>query len=55
MTEQKMIAEKSLKEVAEKSGYWEDSIVTEEVPGTNNYTDAEDYHDNYYDNNPNQP
>ncbi|GIR30237.1 MAG: hypothetical protein CM15mP44_5200 [Candidatus Neomarinimicrobiota bacterium] len=21
----------------------------------NNYSDAEDYHDNYYDNNPNQP
>ena len=51
--EQKVIAEKSLKE-AEKSGYWEDSIVTE-ITKLNNYTDAEDYHDNYYDNNPNQP
>ena len=51
--EQKMIAEKSLKE-AEKSGYWENSIVTE-ITKLNNYTDAEDYHDNYYDNNPNQP
>ena len=48
-----MIAEKSLKE-AEKSGYWENSIVTE-ITKLNNYTDAEDYHDNYYDNNPNQP
>ena len=44
---------KSLKE-AEKSGYWENSIVTE-ITKLNNYTDAEDYHDNYYDNNPNQP
>ena len=51
--EQKLIAEKSLKE-AEKSGYWENSIVTE-ITKLNNYTDAEDYHDNYYDNNPNQP
>ena len=51
--EQKMIAEKSLKE-AEKSGYWKGSIVTE-ITKLNNYTDAEDYHDNYYDNNPNQP
>ena len=51
--EQKVIAEKSLKE-AEKSGYWENSIVTE-ITKLNNYTDAEDYHDNYYDNNPNQP
>ena len=51
--EQKVIAEKSLKE-AEKSGYWENSIVTE-ITKLNNYNDAEDYHDNYYDNNPNQP
>ena len=51
--EQKVIAEKSLKE-AEKSGYWDNSIVTE-ITKLNNYTDAEDYHDNYYDNNPNQP
>ena len=51
--EQKLTAEKSLKE-AEKSGYWENSIVTE-ITKLNNYTDAEDYHDNYYDNNPNQP
>ena len=26
-----------------------------EITKLNNYTDAEDYHDNYYDNNPNQP
>ena len=51
--EQKLIAEKSLKE-AKKSGYWENSIVTE-ITKLNNYTDAEDYHDNYYENNPNQP
>ena len=51
--EQKMIAQKSLIE-ADKSGYWENSIVTE-ITKLNNYTDAEDYHDNYYDNNPNQP
>ena len=51
--EQRLIAEKSLEE-AEKSGYWENSIVTE-ITKLNNYTDAEDYHDNYYDNNPNQP
>ena len=51
--DQRLIAEKSLKE-AEKSGYWENSIVTE-ITKLNNYTDAEDYHDNYYDNNPNQP
>ena len=48
-----MIAQKSLIE-ADKSGYWENSIVTE-ITKLNNYTDAEDYHDNYYDNNPNQP
>ena len=51
--DQRLIDEKSLKE-AEKSGYWENSIVTE-ITKLNNYTDAEDYHDNYYDNNPNQP
>ena len=51
--EQRLIAEKSLEE-AEKSGYWENSIVTE-ITKLNNYNDAEDYHDNYYDNNPNQP
>jgi len=51
--EQKKIAINS-KEKANKSGYWSDKIVTE-VTKIFNYTDAEDYHNNYYDNNPNQP
>ena len=51
--EQKMAAVKSKNE-AGKSGYWDDEIVTE-ISEINNYSDAEDYHDNYYDNNPNQP
>jgi peptide-methionine (S)-S-oxide reductase len=51
--EQKMTAVKSKSE-ADKSGYWDDEIVTE-ISEINNYSDAEDYHDNYYDNNPNQP
>ena len=50
---QKMIAIKSKNE-ANKSGYWDDEIVTE-ISEINNYSDAEDYHNNYYDNNPNQP
>ena len=51
--EQKKIAINS-KEKANKSGYWSDKIVTE-VTKIFNYSDAEDYHNNYYDNNPNQP
>ena len=51
--EQKMTAIKSKSE-ADKSGYWVDEIVTE-IAEIYNYSDAEDYHDNYYDNNPNQP
>ncbi len=51
--EQKEIAEKS-KKYADSSEYWKDPIVTE-ISLLNNYSDAEDYHDNYYDNNPNQP
>jgi peptide-methionine (S)-S-oxide reductase len=51
--EQKIIAIKS-KEKAGKSGYWQNTIVTE-VTNLFNYSDAEDYHNNYYDNNPNQP
>ncbi len=51
--EQKMTAVKSKSE-ADKSGYWDDEIVTE-IAEIYNYSDAEDYHDNYYDNNPNQP
>ena len=50
---QKMTAIKSKSE-ADKSGYWDDEIVTE-IAEIYNYSDAEDYHNNYYDNNPNQP
>ena len=50
---QEEIAKKS-KVDAVKSGYWDNEIVTE-VTLLNNYYDAEDYHDNYYNNNPNQP
>ena len=50
---QEEIAKKS-KVDANKSGYWDNEIVTE-VTFLNNYYDAEDYHDNYYNNNPNQP
>lgn len=50
---QREIAEKS-KIDADKSGYWDNKIVTE-ITLLNNYSDAEDYHDNYYNNNPNQP
>ena len=50
---QREIAEKS-KLDADKSGYWDNMIVTE-ITRLNNYYDAEDYHDNYYNNNPNQP
>ena len=50
---QEEIAKKS-KVDADKSGYWDNEIVTE-VTLLNNYYDAEDYHDNYYINNPNQP
>ena len=50
---QREIAEKSMID-ADKSGYWDNKIVTE-ISLLNNYYDAEDYHDNYYNNNPNQP
>ena len=50
---QEEIAKKS-KIDADKSGYWDNEIVTE-VTLLNNYYDAEDYHDNYYNDNPNQP
>jgi len=39
---------------AEQSGNWEGPIVTE-ITEINNYTDAEDYHNDYYNNNTNQP
>ena len=50
---QKDEANKS-KTLANKSGYWKDDIVTEIIE-INNYTDAEDYHHNYYNDNPYQP
>ncbi|PAU94107.1 peptide-methionine (S)-S-oxide reductase [Aliifodinibius salipaludis] len=48
---QKEIAEKSL-EKTDQSDLWEDPIVTEIEPLTN-YSVAENYHQNYYENNPN--
>ena len=52
-SEQSNIAHESKKK-ADLSGYWKNPIVTEIVE-LNNYSDAEDYHDNYYDQNPYQP
>ena len=49
--EQKEIAEKSLKKTDE-SDLWADPIVTEITP-VSNYSTAEDYHQNYFNNNPN--
>ena len=51
--EQKRLAEK-YKEELNKSGAWDKPIVTEIKPFTNFYP-AENYHQNYYDNNPAQP
>jgi|SRR5699024_5174042 len=48
---QKAIAEASLKET-DNSGLWEDPIVTDIEP-LSNYSRAENYHQNYYENNPN--
>ncbi|MDO3694839.1 peptide-methionine (S)-S-oxide reductase MsrA [Wenyingzhuangia sp. chi5] len=48
--EQKIIAQKVTKDVQQ---YFEDSIVTEISPLIN-YFDAEDYHQNYYKQNPNE-
>ncbi|HYF02886.1 MAG TPA: peptide-methionine (S)-S-oxide reductase MsrA [Patescibacteria group bacterium] len=50
--EQKEIAEKYKEQLA-ASGTWKDPIVTEIVPFKKFYK-AEDYHQNYYNNNPNQ-
>ena len=50
---QKTIATES-KNGADESGYWPDPIVTEVIE-INNYSNAEDYHHNYYNDNPNQP
>lgn len=49
--EQKRIAEKSLAET-DASGLWDDPIVTEISP-LKNYSTAENYHQDYYENNPN--
>jgi peptide-methionine (S)-S-oxide reductase len=51
--EQKALAENS-KTKADESEYWSNAIVTEIVK-INNYSDAEDNHDNYYRENPYQP
>lgn len=48
---QKEIAEESLKKT-DRSGLWGAPIVTEITPLTN-YSTAEDYHQNYFNNNPN--
>lgn len=48
---QKRIAEKSLKET-DQSVLWKDPIVTEIEP-ISNYSEAENYHQDYYENNPN--
>ena len=50
---QKEIAINS-KEQADRSGYWNNKIVTE-ISEIHNYSDAEDYHNDYYQNNLNQP
>ena len=52
-TKQKEIAINSKKN-ADESKYWKNKIVTE-IKEILNYSDAEDYHNDYYDNNPNQP
>lgn len=49
--EQKEIAEQSLKKT-DQSGLWEDPIVTEIEP-LSNYSEADNYHQDYYENNPN--
>lgn len=49
--QQKEIAEKSL-EKTDDTDLWDDPIVTEITP-LSNYSTAEDYHQNYFNNNPN--
>lgn len=51
--EQKAIAEKS-KEETNESDLWDDPIVTE-ISEISNYYTAENYHHNFFKNNPNQP
>ena len=50
---QQTLAVKS-EDKANKSGYWKNQIVTK-ISALSNYSHAEDYHNNYYDKNPNQP
>ena len=50
---QKELAEIS-KKIVNASKLWKNPIVTE-ITKLNNYSDAEDYHNDYYKNNPNQP
>lgn len=51
--EQRKVAEES-KRLLEEAKIWKDPIVTEITPFTNFY-EAEDYHQNYYNDNRNQP
>ncbi len=51
--EQKETADKVIEEITE-NGVFDDDIVTEVTEFTNFYP-AEDYHQNYFENNPNQP
>ena len=51
--EQRRVAEETIKEV-EAAGIWDAPIVTEVTPFTNFYP-AEDYHQEYYENNSTQP
>ena len=50
--EQRQVAEKYKKEL-DNSGAWESPIVTQIEP-IGNFYEAEDYHKNYYNNNPEQ-
>lgn len=50
---QKKIAEE-LKQKLDEAGIWSDPIVTE-ISELSNFYEAEDYHQNYYDNNSSQP
>ncbi len=51
--EQKRIAAEFLKKLR-KSGHWEEPIVTE-IAAFDRFYPAEDYHQNYFNENPNQP
>lgn len=51
--EQRRVAEETIKEI-EAAGIWDNPIVTE-VTAFSNFYSAEDYHQEYFANNPNQP